>query len=74
MDIKLKLVAAPVTDVDRAKASYERVGFHADHDVTASEDIRFAQLTPPGRRPKSGSRSARTSGPPTTAVVRIGPP
>ncbi|AKL69121.1 MULTISPECIES: VOC family protein [Streptomyces] len=48
MDIKLELVAVPVTDVDRAKAFYERVGFHADHDVTVSEEIRFVQLTPPG--------------------------
>ncbi|MCX4529766.1 MULTISPECIES: VOC family protein [unclassified Streptomyces] len=48
MDIKLELVAVPVTDVDRAKAFYERVGFNADHDVTVSEDVRFVQLTPPG--------------------------
>ncbi|MFE2924316.1 VOC family protein [Streptomyces goshikiensis] len=48
MDIKLELVAVPVTDVDRAKAFYERAGFHADHDVTVSEEIRFVQLTPPG--------------------------
>lgn len=48
MDIKLELVAVPVTDVDRAKAFYERVGFHADHDVVVSEDVRFVQLTPPG--------------------------
>ncbi|MFD6936084.1 VOC family protein [Streptomyces goshikiensis] len=48
MDIKLELVAVPVTDVDRAKAFYERVGFHSDHDVTVSEEIRFVQLTPPG--------------------------
>ncbi|MEV7591836.1 VOC family protein [Streptomyces sp. NPDC090085] len=48
MDIKLELVAVPVTDVDRAKAFYEKIGFTADHDVTVSEDIRFVQLTPPG--------------------------
>lgn len=48
MDIKLELVAVPVTDVDRAKAFYEKIGFHADHDATVSEDIRFVQLTPPG--------------------------
>ncbi|MGY3337312.1 catechol 2,3-dioxygenase-like lactoylglutathione lyase family enzyme [Streptomyces filamentosus] len=48
MDIKLELIGVPVTDVDRAKAFYERVGFHADHDVTVSEDIRFVQMTPPG--------------------------
>jgi catechol 2,3-dioxygenase-like lactoylglutathione lyase family enzyme len=48
MDIKLELVAVPVTDVDRAKAFYEKVGFHADHDHTVSDDVRFVQLTPPG--------------------------
>ncbi|GHF94658.1 glyoxalase [Streptomyces filamentosus] len=48
MDIKLELIGVPVTDVDRAKTFYERVGFHADHDVTVSEEIRFVQMTPPG--------------------------
>ncbi|MEV6203434.1 VOC family protein [Streptomyces sp. NPDC051771] len=48
MDIRLELVGVPVTDIDRAKAFYERVGFHPDHDVTVSEDIRFVQMTPPG--------------------------
>ncbi|MER7913453.1 VOC family protein [Streptomyces sp. NPDC096068] len=48
MDIKLELIGVPVTDVDRAKAFYEKAGFHADHDVTVSEDVRFVQLTPPG--------------------------
>jgi catechol 2,3-dioxygenase-like lactoylglutathione lyase family enzyme len=48
VDYKLELVALPVSDVDRAKAFYERVGFHADHDHTVSEEMRFVQLTPPG--------------------------
>jgi predicted enzyme related to lactoylglutathione lyase len=48
MDIKLELIAIPVTDVDRAKAFYEQVGFVVDHDHTVSEEIRFVQLTPPG--------------------------
>ena len=38
----------PVTDVDRAKDFYERVGFVVDHDQTVSDEIRFVQLTPPG--------------------------
>jgi catechol 2,3-dioxygenase-like lactoylglutathione lyase family enzyme len=42
-------VAIPVSNVDRAKAFYvDQVGFHADHDHTVSEEIRFVQLTPPG--------------------------
>ena len=48
MDMKLELVVLPVSDVDRAKAFYEKVGFHADHDHRVSEDLRFVQLTPPG--------------------------
>ncbi|HLI61737.1 MAG TPA: VOC family protein [Solirubrobacteraceae bacterium] len=48
MDLRLELVAVPVSDVDRAKAFYERVGFNADHDHTVSEELRFVQLTPPG--------------------------
>jgi predicted enzyme related to lactoylglutathione lyase len=48
MDMKLELVAVPVSDVDRAKAFYEKVGFNADHDHVVSEEIRFVQLTPPG--------------------------
>ena len=48
MDFKLELVAVPVSDVDRAKAFYERAGFNADHDHTVSDEIRFVQLTPPG--------------------------
>ena len=48
MDMKLELVAVPVSDVDRAKDFYVRVGFHADHDHTVGDDVRFVQLTPPG--------------------------
>jgi predicted enzyme related to lactoylglutathione lyase len=46
--MKLELEMVPVTDVDRAKAFYEKVGFHTDHDQTVSDEIRFVQLTPPG--------------------------
>ena len=48
LEMKLELVAVPVTDVDRAKAFYEQAGFNADHDHKVSDEIRFVQLTPPG--------------------------
>ncbi|MEU6983838.1 VOC family protein [Streptomyces sp. NPDC046324] len=48
MDIKLELIGVPVTDIERAKAFYEQVGFHLDHDFPVSDDIRFVQMTPPG--------------------------
>ncbi|MGK8504532.1 glyoxalase superfamily protein [Nocardia asiatica] len=48
MDWKIELVAIPVTDVDRAKDFYTKIGFHADHDHRVNENLRFVQLTPPG--------------------------
>jgi catechol 2,3-dioxygenase-like lactoylglutathione lyase family enzyme len=48
MDWKIELVPVPVTDVDRAKAFYESVGFHTDHDYQVQPGLRFVQLTPPG--------------------------
>jgi catechol 2,3-dioxygenase-like lactoylglutathione lyase family enzyme len=48
MEMKLELIMVPVSDVDAAKAFYEKVGFVVDHDHTPSDDVRFVQLTPPG--------------------------
>src|SRR5579859_5086254 len=49
MQMKLELVAVPVSDVDRSKAFYtEKIGFNADHDHQVKDDLRFVQLTPPG--------------------------
>jgi catechol 2,3-dioxygenase-like lactoylglutathione lyase family enzyme len=45
---KIELIPVPVTDVDRAKAFYQRIGFNADHDHRVHEGLRFVQLTPPG--------------------------
>jgi len=48
MDMKLELVAVPVSDIDRAKDFYLAAGFNADHDHKVSDDVRFVQMTPPG--------------------------
>lgn len=48
MDWKIELIFVPVSDVDRAKEFYERIGFHADHDQQVDDDLRFVQMTPPG--------------------------
>ena len=49
MDMKLELVAVPVSDVNRAKAFYvDQIGFNADHDFQVTPELRFVQLTPPG--------------------------
>src|SRR5688572_7339265 len=48
MEMKLELIGVPVTDVDRAKEFYIKVGFNADQDNKVNENLRFVQLTPPG--------------------------
>jgi catechol 2,3-dioxygenase-like lactoylglutathione lyase family enzyme len=48
MDWKIELIHVPVSDVNRSKEFYERIGFHADHDQTPFEGLRFVQMTPPG--------------------------
>jgi len=48
MTWKIELIPVPVTDVDRAKSFYERIGFNADVDVKVRDGLRFVQLTPPG--------------------------
>ena len=48
MDMKLEVVILPVSDVDRAKEFYTRLGWRLDADFTARNDWRGVQLTPPG--------------------------
>src|SRR6266478_3572278 len=47
MDMKLEVVIMPVSDVDRAKAFYEKLGFRLDIDYVANSDFRILQFTPP---------------------------
>src|SRR5690348_15248872 len=47
MDLRIEVLVLPVSDVDRAKTFYEKLGFHVDVDY-ASGDYRILQLTPPG--------------------------
>ena len=46
MDMKLEVLIIPVSDVDRAKAFYEKLGWRLDADF-AKDDFRVVQLTPP---------------------------
>jgi len=47
-EMKLELVPVPVSDVDRAKAFYEKAGFILGVDTQPSEGMRVVQFTPPG--------------------------
>src|SRR5512147_2447333 len=47
-DMKLEVVVIPVSDVDRAKKFYGRLGWRLDADFTHGDDWRVLQFTPPG--------------------------
>jgi len=48
VDFKLEIVVLPVSDVDRAKEFYARMGFRQDADFSGPEGFRVVQFTPPG--------------------------
>jgi catechol 2,3-dioxygenase-like lactoylglutathione lyase family enzyme len=47
-DLKLEAVVIPVSDVDRAKSFYSKLGWRLDADFVAGESFRVVQFTPPG--------------------------
>jgi catechol 2,3-dioxygenase-like lactoylglutathione lyase family enzyme len=48
VDLKLEVIAIPVSDVDRAKDFYRGLGWTVDADFRIGKDFRGVQLTPPG--------------------------
>jgi len=48
VDMKLEVVVIPVSDVDRAKEFYGRLGWRLDADFQFDNGFRVIQFTPPG--------------------------
>jgi catechol 2,3-dioxygenase-like lactoylglutathione lyase family enzyme len=48
VDMKFEVSLVPVSDVDRAKDFYIKLGWRLDDDIVAGDDFRVVQLTPPG--------------------------
>jgi catechol 2,3-dioxygenase-like lactoylglutathione lyase family enzyme len=48
VDMKLEVVVIPVSDVDRTKEFYLRLGWRLDADRSAGNNFRLVQFTPPG--------------------------
>lgn len=46
--MKLEVLVVPVSDVDRAKAFYQKLGFRLDIDYVGTDGFRVVQLTPLG--------------------------
>src|SRR6202050_4095125 len=48
VDVKLEVIVIPVSDVDRAKEFYGRLGWRLDADFRFDNGFRIVQLTPAG--------------------------
>lgn len=48
VDMHLEVDVIPVSDVERARKFYERLGWRLDDDVAPGNDVRIVQFTPPG--------------------------
>jgi catechol 2,3-dioxygenase-like lactoylglutathione lyase family enzyme len=48
MQLSYEITVIPVSDVDRAKSFYQRLGFREDADFTSPRGLRVVQFTPPG--------------------------
>ena len=48
VDLRLEVQIIPVSDVDRAKEFYQRLGFRLDADDSPMDGLRIVQFTPPG--------------------------
>jgi catechol 2,3-dioxygenase-like lactoylglutathione lyase family enzyme len=48
VNMKLEVVVIPVSNVDRAKDFYSRLGWRLDADRTVGDNFRLIQFTPPG--------------------------
>lgn len=47
-NLKLEVIVLPVSDSDRSKAFYQRLGWRLDADYDNGKDFRVIQFTPPG--------------------------
>jgi catechol 2,3-dioxygenase-like lactoylglutathione lyase family enzyme len=66
VEMNLEVVLIPVSDVDRAKAFYTKLGWRLDADVL-NGDLRLLQFTPPGAGCSIQFGTNLTSAPPGSA-------
>jgi len=64
VDMKLEVVVIPVSDVDRAKAFYGKLGWRLDADYPFDNGFRIVQFTPPGAGCSIQFGAKMTSAPP----------
>jgi catechol 2,3-dioxygenase-like lactoylglutathione lyase family enzyme len=71
IDMKLEVDVIPVSDADRAKRFYERVGWRLDDDVSPLDGLRNVQFTPPGSGTSVSFGKGLTAAAPGSAVAGL---
>ena len=61
VDMKFEVAIVPVSDVDRTKAFYTKLGWRVDDDLVNGEDFRVVQLTPQGSASSISFGKGRTA-------------
>ena len=71
VDMKLEVQVIPVSDVDRSKEFYERLGWRLDEDVAPMPGLRIVQFTPPGSGTSVDFGEGITTGVPGAAEATL---
>ena len=71
VDMKLEIHVLPVSDVDRSKQFYERLGWRLDDDAAPLEGLRIVQFTPPGSGTSITFGKGLTSAAPGSSVAGL---
>ena len=71
VDMKLEVHVIPVSDVDRSKQFYERLGWRLDDDVAPLDGLRIVQFTPPGSGTSVNFGTGLTAAAPGSALAGL---
>ena len=71
VEMKLEVHVIPVSDVDRSKHFYERLGWRLDDDVAPLDGLRIVQFTPPGSGTSVDFGKGLTAAAPGSAVTAL---
>src|ERR1700753_3238782 len=71
VDMRLEVHVIPVSDADRSKQFYERLGWRLDDDVAPMDGLRIVQLTPPGSATAVTFGQGLTTAAPGSALAGI---
>jgi catechol 2,3-dioxygenase-like lactoylglutathione lyase family enzyme len=67
VDMRLEVEIIPVSDVERSKGFYQRLGWRLDDDVAPMDGLRIVQFTPPGSAASITFGTGLTTAPPGSA-------